>query len=215
MNTPVVTISEVLSYLLERTQITEAKLARALDVPRATINKIHSGKILDPRSSTLNMIANYFGITIDQLIGKAPLYHDSLVKFVQVPVLSLDTLKKSSQVLQNITFVNHDNWMLLEYDNAQNKSNEKLNLFAIKVASDAMLPYFDDKTTAIIDILATVSNRKYVLAHIANTNEVVLRQIFIDGNTQVLKPINNIFEPIKLTANDKIIGVVVQTKRDF
>ena len=214
MNAPILTISDVLSHLLKNAQITEAKLAKALDVPRATINKIHSGKILDPRSSTLNMIANYFGVTIDQLIGRAPLYRASLVKFVQVPRLTLNQIKDINHVLSSITFVNHNDWMLLEYNNIQNKTS-KFNLFAIKVESDAMLPYFDDKTTAIIDTLAKVCNRKYVLVHIANTNEIVLRQIFIDGNTQVLKPINDIFESIKLTADDTIIGVVVQTKRDF
>ena len=213
MSTTIVTISEVLSNLLERSQITEAALARALNIPRATINKIHAGKILDPRSSTLNMIASYFGITLDQLIGKAPLFNEVLVKFVQVPMISIDAIKSSNQILQNINFINHNSWVLIEYDNKL--ENERLNLFAIKTESDAMLPYFDEKTTIIIDVLAKIENRKYVLAYIKSIDDVILRQIFIDGTTKILKPINSIFEQTKLTPHDRIIGVVVQTKRDF
>lgn len=211
MHTHNLTISEVLTSLLERAKIKEAQLAKALNVPRATINKIHSGKILDPRSSTLSIIANYFGITIDQLMGKSPLFGDTLMKFIKVPIIELDRLKNFKQALNKIDFINHENWILIEYDNQQSNHD----LFAVKVYGDAMLPYFDEQTTIIIDSDSEVANRKYVLAYIASLNEVILRQIFVDGNTRVLKPINTIFESKKLTTKDKIIGVVVQTKRDF
>ena len=213
MGTANIGIKDVLSYLLEQSKITESHLAKALNLPRASINKIHSGKILDPRTSTLNLIANYFGVTLDQLVGKSPLINESAIKFIQVPVVDQDDLKNYPQTAYTMNFASHKNLVLVEYDSINH--NDNLKLIATKIISDAMLPYFDEKTTAIIDINAQATNRKYVLVYIAATNEVLLRQIFIEGNTKVLKAINSIFDPIKLANEDRIIGVVIQTKRQF
>lgn len=212
MNVSALTISDVLSHLLDIRGITEASLAKALNIPRATINKIRSGKIQSPRSVTLSMIANYFDITVDQLIGASPLFNDTAVKFIQIPIINLENVNDIHQSLSQITFINHDNWMLLECADKYTSPN---NLFAIKIASDAMLPYFDSDTTVIIDPDAAVVNRRYVLVRIARTNEILLRQIFVDGQTQILKPINSIFKTIELSPEDEVIGVVVQSKRDF
>lgn len=206
------TISEVLSHLLSVRGITESSLAKALSVPRATINKIRSGKIINPRSSTLSMIANYFDINVDQLIGVAPLLSDYELKFTQIPLINLEDAADIERTLKNITFINHKHWTIIEW---AEKSKNKSGLFAIKIDSDSMLPYFDSKTTVIIDTNALVANRKYILVRISSTDDVLLRQIFIDGNTQILKPINPIFKPIELTNDDSIIGVVIQAKREF
>lgn len=212
MNVSALTISDVLSHLLDVRGITEATLAKALNVPRATINKIRSGKIQSPRSTTLSMIANYFDVTVDQLIGASPLFNDIAVKFIQIPIINLEKINNIHEALSIITFINHDSWMLLECADKYTSPN---NLFAIKVTSDAMLPYFDSDTTIIIDLSAPVINRRYVIVRIANTNEILLRQIFIEGQTQILKPINSMFKTIELSPQDEVIGVVVQSKRDF
>lgn len=76
------TISEILLTLIKTTEITEAHLAKIIGMPRATINKIATGKIVNPRSSTLNLIAKYFNITIDQLVGNEPLFDSRLKCFL-------------------------------------------------------------------------------------------------------------------------------------
>ncbi len=213
MTTSTIAIGKILSVLLEKTQITEAHLARMIGMPRATINKIHSGKILDPKSSTLNLIANYFGITVDQLIGNTPLLSNNVKKFIHIPVINPQDLIFPQHIFNKINFTNHNNWMLFGDQNRLN--NNSISIFATILKSDAMLPYFDDKTTLIIDRLLPIINRKYVLAYIMNNNEVVLRQIFIDGSKQILKPLNQKFETLEITASDRIIGTLVQTKKEF
>jgi transcriptional regulator with XRE-family HTH domain len=209
-----ITIDKVLSVLLEKTQITEAHLARMLGMPRATINKIRSGKILHPTSSTLTLIAGYFNITVDQLIGSAPLFNASAIKIIHIPVIKCEDLKFSQYVFSKINFVNHDKWISLENNDEENIGS--FRLFATKLKGGAMLPYFDDNTTLIIDRLSPILNRKYVLAYISKTDEILLRQIFfIENSRQILKPLNKKFAEIEVGVSDRIIGVLIQTKKQF
>ena len=49
-------------------------LARQLDIPPPTINRIVGGQVNDPRCSTLILLADYFNVTIDQLLGREKLF---------------------------------------------------------------------------------------------------------------------------------------------
>lgn len=50
---------------------------------------------------------------------------------------------------------------------------------------------------------------------VKKTNCAVIRQIFIDEKDSVLKPLNYDFKTIQLTTKDQIIGVIIQTHRNF
>ena len=67
------TLAQVLTYLLDYADLTPNGLAVILGIPTPTIYRLAMGDVTDPRLSTLTMIANYFGITIEQLVGRAPL----------------------------------------------------------------------------------------------------------------------------------------------
>jgi len=45
-------------------------LARQLNIPPPSINRILSGQVIDPRISTLILIADHFDIGIDELLGR-------------------------------------------------------------------------------------------------------------------------------------------------
>lgn len=66
-------VCNILVSLLEQAHLNEAELARRTNLPKATINRITSGRTPDPRSSTLIPIAEYFHISVDQLMGKKPM----------------------------------------------------------------------------------------------------------------------------------------------
>jgi transcriptional regulator with XRE-family HTH domain len=114
MVTNTLVIAKVLSILIDNAQITEAHLARMVGMPRATINKIRSGKILNPKSSTLNLIAQYFNVTVDQLIGNAPLVSGRIKKFIHIPIIDPSNLIVMQFIFNKINFINHDSWILLE-----------------------------------------------------------------------------------------------------
>ena len=66
-------VSNTLNFLLKREGMSEAALAKEVDIPRNTINRLAGGRTPDPRISTLETIANYFNVSLDQLIGKEPI----------------------------------------------------------------------------------------------------------------------------------------------
>lgn len=73
-----------LTRLLMQHKLSIDKLATALNIPSMTIRRLVSGQTLDPRVSTLRLIATYFNVSVDSLVGD---YFDNVV---------LDAVTKSS-----------------------------------------------------------------------------------------------------------------------
>jgi len=69
--------------------MSEAKLAKAVSVPKATINRIISGRTPDPRAGTLLPIAQYFGVTLEQLLGIVPLPDSLPLEAIRVEEITL------------------------------------------------------------------------------------------------------------------------------
>ena len=62
-------LSTNLNHLLHNADISENELARRTGIAQQIINRILSGENKNPKISTLNPLANYFGVSIRQLIG--------------------------------------------------------------------------------------------------------------------------------------------------
>ena len=208
------TLSSILIELIDQFNITEAELARAIKLPRATINRIKSGKIVDPRSSTLTLISDYFNVSIDQLLGHKPLsFHSTQeANIIRVPLLQWEQLQSAKKTTGcPIDDKAHKEWIHFECEN----ENHADSLFALKIEGDAMWPYFDDKSIIFIDTQLEAQNRSFVVAYIASSDEVILRQLLIDGKSKILNPLNTAFSSIKLDADDRLIGVVAHVKKSF
>ena len=76
MSKATLVMSDILNRLIKKNNLSESKLAKIIKVPKSTINRLTSGKTANPRVSTLIEIADYFNISLDQLMGKQPLNID-------------------------------------------------------------------------------------------------------------------------------------------
>lgn len=64
-----------LQYLMANKRVKSGSdLARQLGIPPPSINRILSGQITDPRCSTLMLLADYFEVRMDQLVGREKLF---------------------------------------------------------------------------------------------------------------------------------------------
>ena len=184
-------------------------MAREVNIPRATINRLVSGRTPDPRASTLNAIAVYFNITVDQLIGKKPLLNneEDIISTTNslVPVIELEESLEWENILSRITLSNHSDFIVMDHSAHQGK-------FAIRVKGDSMWPQFQINAILVISVNKPVKNRDFVIAYIRQSNEIVFRQMVIDGKYKFLKAINSLFPTITLNEEDKIIGSVIQTR---
>ena len=206
-------ISNILNYLIKKTHVSEAELARKISVPRATINRLASGRTPDPRASTLNAIAAYFNISVDQLLGKQPIFLDNnhLVianTHISIPIIEWKQTKNWENIITKLKPGEHFDWVMVDPSIDQAK-------FAIRINSESMWPQFQMNTVLIIAPEKETKNRDFVIAHIQKSDEVVFRQLIVEDNYKFLKAINNIFPTIKFEDCDKIIGVVIQTRKNF
>ena len=79
-------LAPILCQLIREQQITVSELARRTQIGQPVIHRLISGVTLDPKVSTLSALANYFNISINQLIGDEPLPH-TMVLSLTVQVL--------------------------------------------------------------------------------------------------------------------------------
>jgi SOS-response transcriptional repressor LexA len=87
--------------------------------------------------------------------------------------------------------------------------------FAIRVNGESMWPQFQTNTILIIAPEREPKNRDYVIAYLKKNDEVVFRQLIVEDKYKFLKAINNIFPTIQFESCDKIIGVVIQTRKTY
>jgi SOS-response transcriptional repressor LexA len=207
-------ISNVLNHLISINGISEAALGRKIGVPRATINRLVSGKTPDPRASTLEAIAHFFGITIDQLLGKQPIpglsqaNKPSMKVDHWIPILAWEQAFYWQETISGIKHKTIDEWVLTD-------PNIDGGSFALIFKGDSMFPQFYENTILIIDTNQAPKNRDFVIAYCHDNKETLFRQLIVDGSYKFLKPINTIFPTLQIKELDQIIGLVVQSRNNL
>lgn len=196
--------SSNLARLLEENNLTISKLASEIQITVSTLSKLVNGKIEDPRATTLKQIAQYFEISIDELLGVNFANNTSVLNndSSSVPIYKIEQLNETKIPQTN----------QYKYIDIKNNDDEH---FISYINSPAMYPLFDQNTMILFRRTNYVENLQFVLCRLHQTKEVVLRQIFIDGSVKVLKPINSDFNTIQLSELDEIIAVAIQIQREL
>lgn len=203
-------LSGVLNTLLKDKAITSGKLANQINVPRATINNIVQGKTTDPRASTLEAIANYFEISVDQLLGKTSYKSNEtdVVPQKLVPIIPWSQIGEKDYIMNN--FKAEQDIATIPIDiNLEGKQ------FAMQVIGDAMWPQFEEGSIIIIDPNKIPKNRDFVVANIKQKEDVLFRQLYTEGHTYILKAFNSVFPSLVMADQDFIIGTVIQTRNEY
>ncbi|MBA2652398.1 MAG: helix-turn-helix domain-containing protein [Tatlockia sp.] len=203
-NPPLTEISRVLKKLiLTFDNISGAELAKRCGVPVSTINRILAGTVIDPKISTLKPLADYFGISVDQLLGYAALpekfnrLSQSLKPTTALPVFKLKNFESIRQkAIEWFTWVSekyaHDDTLAVSID-----TEEFEPIFVkdcILVVEPSMLPPQDDDYVAVV---------------FENTKAISIRKYKIDGNDHYFVPLNPQFKAA-LCSDTKyyILGVI-------
>lgn len=186
-------------------KIRTTELARRIGLPQPTVHRIVTGACEHPHHSSLQPIASFFSISIDQLKGLDPI--PWLDRAMKIPLLEWDHALDWPATQKEV----HKQFILTD-------ANVGLNAYALKVQDASMEPVFPRNTTLIVDPDKQAKDRSYVIAKLANWQEPIFRQLLIDAHDNYLKPLSPDFDQYKmiyLNNNDKILSVVVQAKRDY
>jgi transcriptional regulator with XRE-family HTH domain len=197
----------VVKELMSRHNITVAELARRINLPQPTIHRLLTGKTEDPRLSTLSLIANYFSITIDQLLGYTPLTSESgtgssLSRLV--PILSWHDAIDHEKMITSLTRNNWCNWLLVGADVSS-------LTFSLK-SKKSMEPRFPAGSILLIDPGVTPSDGDLMVVRYPNTTEATIRELVSDGPSQALLSIIDNSISDELTNDIKLIGVIMETR---
>ncbi|OGT40568.1 MAG: hypothetical protein A3F12_07525 [Gammaproteobacteria bacterium RIFCSPHIGHO2_12_FULL_38_14] len=194
-----------LQNLLIRDNISETELSRRTKIPQPTIHKIFSGKTNDPRISTLQMMATYFNTTVDLLCSEnfVSLY-DRKQEGKLIPIISWSDAIKSRNPIKSLTSKNWSDWLLIE-------PTENDLIYALKTKV-TMEPRFLRNTIVIIDANAKLIDGELFAVQYPNTTEATLRELSIDGPSQLLMPLNKKDTPDILDKSIHILGRVVESR---
>lgn len=188
--------------LMKKSGFNEAELSRRTEIPQATVHKILAEKTVDPRASTLKSLADFFEISIDDLLFGNPAAVKSLVASAQaLPVLSWKECINSNELISTLTPTNWKHWKVSEF----------LSKHAyVLISKPSMAPRFPRDTVLFIDPTVTPKDGDYVIVHYADTDEATIRELSIDGPDKLLLPMNSNVEPTLINKQVKILGVLIK-----
>lgn len=213
MKTPIMTLSEILTRLMFDKRIRTAELARRTNLPQPTVQRIVSGVTPNPHRSSLEPIAQFFELTLDQLKGLEP-----------IPGLQPATPEAAGwQKIPLLEWDQTNDWLagnldLKNFPDLFTDAKVGPRAYALNMKDSSMEPQFPKNTTLIVDPDKAPKDRDFVIAHLQNYPEAVFRQLLMDGPQHYLRPLSPDFQHFKvhsLEKHDKIIGVLAQVRRDF
>ena len=207
-------LTETLKKLMEEISISEAELARKTAIPQPTLHRILSGATLSPRGNSLAPLANFFSVTINQLLGDDPLPKDRVVGafnervqgWKSLPVLSWQQTSKWDTLKTDLS--NWSDWTSTDFPASADS-------FGLRVVNDAMAPRFPIGTILIVDPKAKVQNRDFVILVLEGQQTAVFKQLLVDGEDIYLKSLSEGYRTIHVPKKPKILGVLVQARTDF
>ncbi len=211
---PTSLLSEVLAKLMKLNGgLSGSELADLVGLPSQTINRLLSGFVKDPRASTMMQVADYFGITIDQLLGKQPLpqellgIEDEVLPSIVLPLFSV----KEAAMPHNNAALSNDWFRWPKSTLSSGKDN-----FAIRVSGREFEPAFSNGTVLIIDPNLEVESEDFVLVKFQDNEAATIKKILLDQPENYFLPIRdglNII-PCQQIAH-KILGVVIEAHVDL
>jgi SOS-response transcriptional repressor LexA len=196
--------------------ISEAELARRAEIPQPTLHRILSGATRSPRGTSLAPLANFFSVTINQLLGVDPLpqdrvpgtYNPRIQGWTPIPIIDWKQAGDWNKFKVKLRQSAWDEWVSTDLPVSE-------DAFAIEVRGTSMEPLFNEKTMLIIEPQREPVDRDFAVAIHKDHQKAVFKQILYDGDDRYLKSINEVFKTLELDKGYSIVGTLIQARMDF
>ena len=208
-------LGETLDQLMQECNIDDASLARETGIPASTISRLKTNPDANPTISSLEPLAKYFAVSVDQLLGWKSLSSD------RIPgTFNADGFTSSRMPILQINWV--EDWCKNNTDSFKAKltrwvSTEKEvgeHAFALVISKEEVCLMFSSGSTLIIDPDRAPANRDIILISVGkNSSKPTLKILISDGDEMYLKSVNPEIMGIKpLDDEYKIWGTIVEIK---
>ena len=191
-----------LIYLMSRQEINPSSLAKVTGLKQPTIHRVLKGDSEDPRTSTLQPIADYFGITVEFLrtvdmeaFHRSPESYNqaeisrNLLRFRSIPIAS--TVKSNQEgYLEAIDQTQGDD--SIEY---QAKDQQT---YALRVRGESMRPRVKSGEFIVLEPSIEAVPGDDVLIICRDGRKILGELLYCREDEVTLGSINNVFKPVSL-----------------
>lgn len=216
--TPEDHVSVIMKQLLQHSKLSGNALARELNFPPPTINRLVTGEVKDPRASTLTAIVDYFGITVDQLLGRESLptsfSNSKAHETSQRPPMSIPVLNTTQALHHETDRMNPTDWLRWQ-PNGETTDNSQ-HVFAMPLKNDLYQPVFSKDTMLIVHPKISLESNDYVLVAFTGDTQGVIKKYVAEGRHKYLYPLSPDLKTLTFDSNDcRIIGVIIEACHRF
>lgn len=197
-------IKETILKLMEYSDIKTPKVLSNLSgIPYSVIEDVLLDKTTVPNINTLKKFANFFNVSVTQLLGFEEYQHLAplTTEEINIPVFSSD-------MIQDFSHSSREKLVPINHVRSFRKNNTN-NIFAFVITTDSLRPDFSRDELLFIDAKELPRMNDFILAK-------------VDGNTNIFECINigtdfiylktaGTFDAKKFNKSDvKFLGVIIQ-----
>lgn len=198
-------LSKNIEFLLKKNKLSSSQLSTASGVDKPIISRILSGKTTNPQVETLKPIADFFNVTIDQLIGSE--INIDKRHGVVVPISRL--------LVPLIEWKHIPYWLDIKNSYVPAKTVDvkisgSKDSFALAITTNQFEPRFSINSIIIVDPMIAPKNRDYILTKSKDSDEITIEQVIIEDNKILLKTVCSKFE-LKKTDKLTSFGVITES----
>lgn len=193
--------------LREQSQLSQKEFAAKMNIANNTLS-MYENDLRVPNDTIKSKIADYFGVTIDYLLGRAPI--ETGGDIVQIPVLGSIPAGIPLEAIEDIV-----DWE----DIPKAMCSGGKEFFALKVKGDSMWPDFLEGDIVILRKTPSCETGD-VCAVLVNGDEATLKTVkFAEDGSLTIAPKNPSYPPRTFTPEQiqqlpvSIAGVVVELRR--
>lgn len=202
-------LKENLKILMKEAKLTIEKLHADTGVPIQTIKRMRSDDSANPTLSSLIPIADYFSLTINQLIGLDPLPTNLVVgahldvrkKWIFVPLLTWESV------------INYKGEIPEQTKMVSSNANVGDKGFALEITEND-ISGFRAGTIVILNAALKPKNHDYIVVHKAGSQTASFYEYLLQDDIGYLKPLKQEFRTIQFDNTYKVLGVMVQSRLD-
>ena len=198
-------LSDNLNLLMAEARLNANELARRTNIPPSSIKKIRNNDNPNPTLTTLSPLANFFSVTVSQLIGEIPLKLDSkqvietsyALQQQRIPIISWSEAASWPEILD------------IEHTSIATEHKYSKNSFGL-VTEKNINERLPEGTLLLIDTEATIEGCDYALVLKNNQNAPSIKQILIEDDQIFLKSLQ--IDNLIISKSDeyKILGIIVE-----
>ncbi len=205
-------LQRILKNLVESSGLRVSEIAREVKMPETTIRYILYGITKQPSAETLKKLADFFGVTIDYLIGKnRELQQQGTTDFLQnsltvtkVPLIDLDRVKQWAANQDPFDFSLVKSWVVVE-------ENMQMGSFAV-CFDRAIKGLFYEKSVLLVDSNGTIDSGDYVIASV-NKKKPTIKRVWKEQENYYLEPVGTKEDMDEITEKNIVFGKIIEVRR--